>query len=264
MTSNVQNIEQRVPDEGPNQIIIGNGQGLKINAIGSTTFSSPFNHDFKLVLHNLLHVPSTTKNLLSVSQFAKVNSVFFEFHPNFCLVKSQGSNEVLLKGSVGKDGLYQFPTMLQDYTAASSFSSISSKCHYNVNTGSVNTIVSVSNFFIWHSRLGRPSVDIQKLLLTSCNIPANNKTPLDFCASCCLGKANRLPSHSSNFVYSQPLELIFSDLWDPTPFISINGFSYYISFVDAYNRFTLIYLSKHKSKTFNVFKPFKFMVEKTI
>jgi len=42
----------------------------------------------------------------SVSQFSKDNLVFFEFHPNHCFVKSQGTNNILLQGVVGDDELY--------------------------------------------------------------------------------------------------------------------------------------------------------------
>ena len=42
---------------------------------------------------------------------------------------------------------------------------------------------------------------------------------------------------------------------------SRNGFSYYISFVDHATRFTWIYLPKHKSDVYTVFKQFKALVE---
>ena len=60
-----------------------------------------------LSLNHLLHVPSITKNLLSVSKFAKDNVVYFEFFPNFCYVKDQASKEILMAGRV-KNGLYVF------------------------------------------------------------------------------------------------------------------------------------------------------------
>lgn len=63
---------------------------------------------FNLILNNLLDVPHITENLFSVGQFAKDNDVFFEFHSIFCLVKSQGSNEIILKGLLDQDGLYKF------------------------------------------------------------------------------------------------------------------------------------------------------------
>ena len=53
-------------------------------------------------------MPCTTKILINVSQFSRDNAVFFEFYSNYCVVKSQFTNEVLLQGTVGPDGLYSF------------------------------------------------------------------------------------------------------------------------------------------------------------
>ena len=107
----------------PDQFYIGNGQGLPIHSTGSSTFISPINSKVSLSLNQLLHVPTIPKNLISVSKFALDNGVYFEFDPNYCLVKSQGSNEILLNGSLGPDGLYVFPNLhLQSSIAASSAS----------------------------------------------------------------------------------------------------------------------------------------------
>lgn len=84
---------------------------------------------------------------------------------------------------------------------------------------------------------------------------------LDFCSSCCLGKAHRLPSHSSNTVYENPFDLICSDLWGPTPIVSSTGFNYYISFIDANTRFTWLFLLKKKSEALPTFLSFKNMAE---
>jgi len=62
VTNSSQNIQQQVPFERPDQIFIGNGQCLKILSSGSSQFCSPTNPNSSLVLHNLLHVPSITKN----------------------------------------------------------------------------------------------------------------------------------------------------------------------------------------------------------
>jgi hypothetical protein len=56
-----------------------------------------------------------------------------------------------------------------------------------------------------------------------------------------------------------PLELIFSDVWGPTC-ASIGRNNYYVSFIDDFNKFTLIYLIKHKS--FHKFQEFQCMVER--
>jgi len=52
-----------------------------------------------------------------------------------------------------------------------------------------------------------------------------------------------------------------SDLWGPTPVNSIDGFRFYVLFVDHYTRFTWLYLPKSKSEVFTKFTHFKAMVE---
>ena len=93
---------------GGKNLLLGNGAAVSIANIGETSFNShSTSFSRKLHLKNLLHVPNITKNLLSVSQFAKDNSVFFEFNPNFCFVKDLGTREIVLKGILEK-GLYHF------------------------------------------------------------------------------------------------------------------------------------------------------------
>ena len=77
------------------QIHMGDGTNLAIQHIGQSTFPSQFSSKL-LVLKQLLHVPSISKNLLSVSKFAHDNNVFFEFHYNQCFVKDQVTRTILL------------------------------------------------------------------------------------------------------------------------------------------------------------------------
>ena len=125
----------------------------------------------------------------------------------------------------------------------------------------VKTTPNISSQTIWHLRLGHPNANVLRLVLNHCNIPIVNKTMFEFCAACCVEKSHRLPSSLSQIVYSAPLELIYSDLWGPFYISSSNGFSYYISFVDAYSKFTWFYFLKNKSETFFVFQQFKTTIE---
>lgn len=69
MTPDVGLLRTPVAYNGSEKVQIGSGEGLSISHIGQSKLQS-FN------LHNILHVPCLTKNLLSVSQFTKDNSVF--------------------------------------------------------------------------------------------------------------------------------------------------------------------------------------------
>lgn len=75
------------------------------------------------------------------------------------------------------------------------------------------------------------------------------------------GKAHNLPYLKFTSVYTKPLQLIYSDLWEPAPLLSSNGNKYYLSFVDAYTRFMWIFPLKTKSNAFPTLLVFKKLVE---
>ena len=75
-----------------------------------------------------------------------------------------------------------------------------------------------------------------------------------------MGKAHRLPTHTSTSVYS-PLELIFTDLWRPSHVTSYVGYTYYVYFIDVFSRYTWIFPIKSKAETISVFQNCKSMVE---
>ena len=106
MTLDPLNLMEKVDYGGSDKVIVGNGSGLHIHHVGNSSFYSNLSNK-SLVLNKLLRVPAITKNLLSVSQFAKDNHVFFEFHPNYCCVKNQDTKEIILQGTTD-NGLYKF------------------------------------------------------------------------------------------------------------------------------------------------------------
>lgn len=61
---------------GTDQLQTGNGMGMHIQHIGSSTFSLP-NHS--ITISNILYVPMFTKNLLSFSQLLYDNDLTIEF-----------------------------------------------------------------------------------------------------------------------------------------------------------------------------------------
>ena len=220
-------------------------------------------------LNQLLHVPEITKNLLSVSKFARDNNVFFEFHPNFCLVKDQVSKIVVLEGKL-KGGLYAFDSsQIQLQKSAPSQVSLSQSVtsHQFGPSANYQVFVHVSDLQsqngsptvgLWHDRLGHPSFKIVQTVMSLCKLSKFNKILPNFvCKACCLGKIHMLPFPTSISEYQEPLQLVYSDLWGPSPVQSSNGYKYYIYFVDAFSRYNWIYLLRNKSNSFQTFQNFK-------
>jgi histone deacetylase 1/2 len=68
---------------------------MKISNIGHTTLHT---RDKRLHLNNILHVPSATKNLVSVHKLACDNNAFLEFYPNSFFIKDQQTKKILHQG----------------------------------------------------------------------------------------------------------------------------------------------------------------------
>lgn len=60
---------------------------------------------------------------------------------------------------------------------------------------------------------------------------------------------------------TEPLQLVYADLWGPSHISSIQGYSYYF-FLDYFNRFTWIFPLAVKSYVLKVFTEFKTFIQK--
>jgi len=84
------------------------------------------------------------------------------------------------------------------------------------------------------------------------------------CPVCPQAKGHQLPFSVSTTSMCNPLDLIYSDVWGPSPSISINGNRFYVSFVDAFSRFTWVYPIQAKSDVMPVFIKFQSMTERLL
>ncbi|KAH9785453.1 retrovirus-related pol polyprotein from transposon RE1 [Citrus sinensis] len=286
LTNDLNNLSISEPYEGNEKLIIGNGYGLTISRIGNTHLAVG-NH--KLLLKNLLFVPHITKNLLSISKLTSDNSLIIDFCGNTCFLKDKKKRTVLLEG-VAMKGLYKlklepgskihqvlFSTVNKESCSAPM--SMVSHCSDDLQScSSANTQakvaqncllshsspVSSTSINILHRQLGHPSLTVMKHVLTDCkHLQFSNKTQLpDFCDACQYGKVHKLHFKTTANKTASPLELIHTDLWGPAPITFLNGYKYYISFIDDYSRYTWIYHLKTKSQALSVFIIFQTQVEK--
>jgi len=235
ITSDLEKLTVRDQYHGGDQVHTASGSGMKINHIGHSVLSSP---STKLHLRNILHVPQANKNLVSVNRFTRDNHVFLEFHPDHFLVKDQGTKNTLLQGRC-EYGLYPIKTPHKEVL------------------GAVKPPTS-----LWHHRLGHASLPVVQRVISRHQLPfAQESNKAHVCDACQQGKSHQLPYPKSTSVSSNPLDLVFSDVWGPAP-NSVGRNTYYLSFIDDYSKFTWIYLLKHKSEVFQRFHDFQQLVER--
>jgi GAG-pre-integrase domain/Integrase core domain len=112
----------------------------------------------------------------------------------------------------------------------------------------------------WHARLGHPSTTTTLKVINSNKLPCVRNS-FTFCKDCIQAKAHVLPFTLSSSSSHSPLELIYSDVWGPSPVISSKGYKYYVTFIDDFSHFIWIYFLKNKSDVLQAFTLFKLQVE---
>lgn len=115
---------------------------------------------------------------------------------------------------------------------------------------------------LWHRHLGHPNDRTLQHIITSNFLPVSSKSHVEStCVSCKCNKSHRLSFSVSSLTSQGPLDLIYSDIWGPAPYSFIDGFRYYVIFVDHYSKYILLYPIKLKFDVFSVFTKFKALVE---
>jgi hypothetical protein len=160
---------------------------MHISHIGQSTLFTPHRN---LSLKNVLHVPSSQQNLVSIHRFTHDNHVFVEYHPYVFFVQDPIMRKVLLRGRC-KGGLYPFPSLEQS----------TSKC-------ALSTIKPTITH--WHECLGHPSMVIVQRILDDNKLACSRASESTVVGDACqCAKSHQLPFVRSLSMSKAPLELVF-------------------------------------------------------
>lgn len=187
-----------------------------------------------VTLKEVLYVPALDGNLLSVGRIEE---------RGFRVIFSNGRGEVWKNG---EDRILSAVRTGRLYIAEEV--GPSSRLAIESNDGDA---------LLWHRRLGHLHQDAVHLLCgeTSC-------TKAERCSTCVQGKLRRssFPKSSIASRAEAPLQLIHSDVGKVTP-RSKGGSNYFVTFVDDYSRYVVVYPMKTKAEVLEKFDRYRRMVE---
>ncbi|PKU75744.1 Retrovirus-related Pol polyprotein from transposon TNT 1-94 [Dendrobium catenatum] len=239
MTNTADNLQQSTTYQGNNGVFIGDGRNIPIAHSGTGILPTP---NRKLHLSNLLHVPTISHNLLSISNLVKDNHISITFDHTGFVFKDLTTNQELLRGPCNA-GLYKISSNAATKQSNSAFQA------------------SKNPIFRWHDRLGHPHLrTLHKIAQTnpSLHIPKLSSFSCNTCIQC---KCHKLPFELAKSRAKSPLELVHTDVWGPAPIISTQGYKFFVIFIDDCSRYTWLFPIIHKSDVFGIFKNFITLIE---
>ena len=185
----------------------------EVNGVGS--ISLHLESGAILHLEEVLYVPSLKKNLISVSVLEnKGYSVLFFEKKALLWQRGLPLKEAETIG-VQEGGLYKVPRQLARALT-----------HNQISTSE-----------LWHRRLGhlnyRALPNLQSMVS---GMPSITCTDFEVCKGCMIGKNTKKSFSNSTSRAKEILELVHSDICGPMSCPSLNGFLYYVIFIDDYFR----------------------------
>ena len=115
-------------------------------------------------------------------------------------------------------------------------------------------IDNVYNSYLWHCRLGHINKNRISRLVREGILNDIDYESIKTYESYLLGKMTKSPFIGKGERAKEILGLIHTDVYGPMNTAAMEGFSYFITFIDDHSRFSYVFLMRHKSESFEMFK----------
>jgi hypothetical protein len=210
----------------------------------------------ELTLTNVLYVPDLQANLVSGSQLID-NRVYLHLSDLGCDFLY---NSELIAHAFRKSGLFFLHTWTDHQEGLTAFAIDYQTSHISYSS-SRNPAER-----LWHERLGHISPqNLRKLQRMSKGIDLTHSPDLYDCTceACLRGRMHDV-SHRDSLVKhdTKPHEVIFSDIKGPMKVTGYDGSRYFVTFQDAVNKTSEVYLMKYKAEVPFYFRQYRAKVER--
>ncbi|CAN0877143.1 Retrovirus-related Pol polyprotein from transposon TNT 1-94 [Linum grandiflorum] len=277
MTSSRSSFEQIRP--GPRmELQVANGTRIPVQGIGTVVNKG-------LQLPDTLYVPQLVPNLVSVGQLVD-DGCRIIFDANGCVVQDTKTGMEIGRGSKhGRVFSLDHYSHMRDNTKLIGINGGFHEKEVVVHSSSLlessgarrvddslsfvpsqndcsSYSVALTDWELWHRRLGHPNSS--RLLAMFKNKWLSSRVVSDpghDCIHCIQAKISQNSFISSSTVYSEPFDLVHTDLWGPSPVTSRVGFRYFALFIDHATRYSWVYFLRQKSDLLSIAKEFLQMVQ---
>jgi hypothetical protein len=221
-------------------VVLGDDVRYNVRGVGTSTFQ--LDSDMQLKLEEVLYVPGMKRNLVSISA-----------------LEDKGYKITFSEGKV-------LAWHKDSHINSSKVIGIRDNSLYKLTIKPVQALLhdTISLSELWHRRLAHihyralPALKKMVTVLPEIQIQIQHE---GVCKGCALGKNIKGFFPNSDNRSKDILDLIHSDVCGPMTVASLNGYLYYVLFIDDHSRKTWIYFLKNKDGVLAKFQEFKAQVE---
>lgn len=197
----------------------------------------------EVILNKVLLVPELTKNLLSVKAISQNGGEVKFIDKTVTVCKD---NVEILRGTLQNNGMY----------------TINIK---PVKFNSALTSVKVNQYQDWHRKMGHLGMtNLKKLAYMVDGVvltEAESRYIEDVCEVCVKAKQTRTSFKNDRRKAERPLEIVHTDVCGPIEPSTWDGSKYFITLIDEYTHFCMVYLMKNKFEVSDIIKNYVREVE---
>ncbi|GJV16884.1 retrotransposon protein, putative, ty1-copia subclass [Tanacetum coccineum] len=221
--------EERQLKQGALYLYVGNGVRTQVEAIGIYDLVLP--NGLVICLDNCHYASSITRGVVSVHRL--VENGFVQYFTDFEF--SVSKNNVHYFYAIPSNGIYE----IDMHDLVPNVNSI-----YNVSTKRAKH--NLDSTYLWHCRLAHISKKRIERLQQEGLLKSTDDESFDQCVSYLSGNMTRKSFLNCPKRATDLLGIIHTDMCGPLRYVSRQGASYFITFIDDYSRYGYVYLFKHK------------------
>ena len=190
--------------------------------------------EIKLSINEVFYVPNLNRNLLSVKQLRKNGlGVAFEGDHVYCY---NSNGKLYFIGYL--NNLYQMDFKLPEHECL---------------------LIEKQNpeLLLWHQRFAHLHFSgLQKLIQNNLVTGINQNlkfNKIQFCEPCVQGKFSKLPFKNNRYRATRILEIVHTDVCGQIKPISYDKKEYFVTFIDEFSHFTVVYTISNKDEVYECF-----------
>ena len=120
----------------------------------------------------------------------------------------------------------------------------------------------VNDLYLWHYRLSHINQNRINKMRGESLLEVSDFDSLPTCEPCLLGKMTKSPFTKKGGRALELLSPIHTDVYRPITVNARGGYICFITFIDDLSRYGYVFLMRHKSESFEMFKRYRNEVEK--